>query len=85
MNDHCEMCGKPENFPEDTKSELRPYGPGGSAICFRCAFSDDASAEQAKANFLALSDATHAIGEPVVIATCTPTLGHRCGNCHRCS
>ena len=67
MNDHCEMCGKPENFPEDTKSELRPYGPGGSAICFRCAFADTDSAARAKAAFLTLSDATRAVGDPVII------------------
>ena len=34
----CGTCGKPEDFPADPKSELRPYGPGGEMICFRCAF-----------------------------------------------
>ena len=37
--DTCFNCGKPEDFENDPESELRPYGPGGQNVCFRCAFS----------------------------------------------
>ena len=48
----CSYCGKEENFPIDTKSELRPYGKGGSLICIGCVKSDKSVEEIAKDNFL---------------------------------
>ena len=33
----CAQCNTPDTFPADSKSETRPYGPGGSMICYRCA------------------------------------------------
>ena len=60
MADKCGTCGKPENFPEDSKSELRPYGSGGAFICYRCAFETPESAEAVKANFYAISNAEQA-------------------------
>ena len=35
----CEMCG-------DVK-ELRPYGPNGERVCFRCAMKDEAAMRRA--------------------------------------
>lgn len=65
--DTCTTCKKPENFPEDTKSELRPYGPGGEMICFRCAFATPEAEARTGANFEAIVNATHATGQPFVI------------------
>lgn len=63
----CNTCKKPENFPEDPKSELRPYGPGGGMICFRCAFETPEAEARTEANFEALVEATNAAGLPFVI------------------
>lgn len=60
MSDSCGTCGKPEDFPADSKSELRPYGPAGSFICFRCAFADEVSTERAKRAYMTLLDAAAA-------------------------
>jgi len=35
----CEMCGEVE--------ELRPYGPRGENVCFRCAMRDEEAARRA--------------------------------------
>lgn len=56
----CGTCGKPEDFPADSKSELRPYGPGGEMICFRCAFATPEAEVRTEANFTAIVEATHA-------------------------
>jgi hypothetical protein len=72
MSEKCGTCGTPENFPEDSKSELRPYGTGGSFICFRCAFKDEESEAAAKANFLALSDAAEAMSPVVALGNRGP-------------
>ncbi len=34
----CDDCGKVK--------ELRPYGPGGSVVCFQCAMEDEAGAKR---------------------------------------
>jgi len=57
----CCVCGKPQNFPADKKSELRPYGPGGADICFRCANEPERKA-QTEAAMRAQMDAALAIG-----------------------
>jgi hypothetical protein len=54
----CEMCNTQENFPDDPESELRPYGPGGSMICFRCAFATPESEERTKQNFISIVEAS---------------------------
>ena len=61
------MCGKPEDMAADTKSELRPYGPGGDAICFHCAFATPETEARTKAAFGALLDASHAMSDIAVI------------------
>lgn len=63
----CAECGTPENFPEDTKSELRPYGPGGTDICYRCAFKDEESTKRTEDNFSVIVDATLSAGLPFII------------------
>lgn len=57
----CETCHAVENFPADSKSELRPYGPGGSLICFRCATATPEANAAAGAVFGALLDANEAV------------------------
>ena len=34
----CEFCGK--------VAELRPYGPQGESVCFKCGMQDEEAAEQ---------------------------------------
>lgn len=63
----CGTCGKPEDFDNDSKSELRPYGPGGQNICFRCAFATPEAEERTGQNFHTIMDATHAAGLPLII------------------
>lgn len=63
----CGTCGTPENFPDDPKSELRPYGPGGAFICFRCAFATPEAEERTERNYTTLVEATNATGLPFVI------------------
>ena len=64
----CGTCGQREDFPANPRSELRPYGPGGAFICYGCAFSSEEAAEQAEANFHALSSAEQAATGANVIA-----------------
>lgn len=63
----CGTCGRSEDFERDSKSELRPYGPGGEPICYHCAFADEAAEERAKANFSVQFDAAQAMSNMVVI------------------
>ena len=37
--DKCDLCGE--------IAELRPYGPNGESVCFRCAMKDEEAAERA--------------------------------------
>lgn len=63
----CKQCGKPEDFQNDSKSELRPYGPGGTYICYHCAFESGDEVKQSVENaFHARLDAAEAIS-PVVL------------------
>lgn len=63
----CDTCKKPENFPEDSKSELRPYGPGGSLICFRCAFETPEAIQRTRDIFRLHVDMNDAAGIPTII------------------
>ena len=63
----CGTCGNPDRFPEDPKSELAPYGPGGAPICARCAFGTPEAEAEVKARWMAVADAHDAIGAPIVI------------------
>lgn len=70
----CDTCKKPDNFPKDPKSELRPYGPGGKMICFRCAFATPESEACTEANFEAIVEGTNAAGLPFIIGTFTTSV-----------
>lgn len=54
----CVHCGT-------TTEELRPYGPGGSWVCFRCAMKPENRATT-EASFNALLDAAETVGDGVV-------------------
>jgi len=71
----CHYCKKPENFAVDNQSELRPYGPGGAWVCFRCAFDGEHPdrGKQAEAAFGALLDGAEAISTTGVVAIGDPT------------
>ena len=43
----CCYCSKPDNFPADPDSELRPYGPKGAWLCFGCMQSSPEREEEA--------------------------------------
>jgi hypothetical protein len=59
----CHFCGT-------TEKELRPYGPGGSDVCFPCATETPAREAAAQAAFGSLLDATEAVSQgPVMIGT----------------
>lgn len=60
----CKLCGK--------VAELRPYGPGGLAVCFECAMKDEPNAQS---QFKALLDK----GTVVIIP---PNSGLSDGNDH---
>lgn len=57
MTERCHYCGTQE-------SELRPYGPRGTWVCFECATSTPEREAQAQAAFYAQLDAA---GPEVVI------------------
>lgn len=71
----CATCHVEENFPEDPKSELRPYGPGGSLICFRCAFKDEESTKTTEQNFEAVMEASIAATGVFIIGLPSPKEG----------
>lgn len=51
----CYKCNREENFPtknKDDQVELRPYGPRGEWVCFRCAMETEESRAQTKRSFL---------------------------------
>lgn len=56
----CHYCGP-------TDRELRPYGPGGSDVCFPCATATPEREEQMAAAFGALLDANSRIGSGAVV------------------
>jgi hypothetical protein len=59
----CHYCGP-------TDKELRPYGPGGSTVCFPCATASPEREQAAKNAFGGLLDAVEVISPgPVMIGT----------------
>ena len=54
----CYLCG--------TANDLRPYGPRGEDVCFRCAMSTPEREATAKRAFLAQLDAAAAVGTGAV-------------------
>lgn len=59
----CHYCGP-------TERELRPYGPGGSEICFPCMKATPEREEAAKNAFGGLLDAVEVVSPgPVMIGT----------------
>lgn len=62
------MSGKRCHYCCRTDEELRPYGPGGSMVCFDCATSPEHEGET-KANYNALLDAAAAISDVITIGT----------------
>lgn len=55
----CHYCGP-------TDEELRPYGPGGSTVCFGCATATPEREAATEATFGALLGAASAMGVPVI-------------------
>jgi hypothetical protein len=61
---YCGQCLRLELFPAPTKDqqvELRPYGPGGTLICFQCATASPDAEERTAANFKTVLDGAEAI------------------------
>ncbi len=46
-----QVCGQCGVEAGKGKDELRPYGPGGSLICYSCGTSDPEAEEQARSEF----------------------------------
>lgn len=61
LSPSCYYCGP-------TDRELRPYGPGGSDVCFPCATATPERDAAAKAAFGALLDGAEAISTTGVVA-----------------
>ena len=59
----CHYCGKGE--PEQ---ELRPYGPGGSWVCFPCAMATPERERATEAAFGALLEGSEAISPTGIVA-----------------
>lgn len=57
----CHYCSTTEN-------DLRPYGPGGSWVCFPCGTKTPEGTKQAKSGFSVLWDAAHAISPTGIVA-----------------
>lgn len=64
--EHCHYCPKTD--------DLRPYGPGGSMVCFACATTPERENET-KAAFLTLLEANEAISEDGVTLIAPGTNG----------
>lgn len=62
MSESCHYCGTAEK-------ELRPYGPGGSWVCFPCAMETPEREAATGAAFGALLDGTAAIADVIQIGT----------------
>ena len=61
MGEHsCHYCGP-------TEEELRPYGPGGTNICFPCMTATPEREDAAKGVFLALLDGVAAVSDGAVM------------------
>lgn len=61
----CHYCGNAEK-------ELRPYGPGGSWVCFPCATATPEREQHAQAAFGALLDGAEAISPSGIVAIGEP-------------
>lgn len=59
--DACHYCGT-------TEKDLRPYGPGGSWVCFPCAMATPEREAAAKAAFGALLEGSEAISPTGIVA-----------------
>ena len=57
------------HYCETTEKELRPYGPGGSWVCFPCATSTPEREQVAQGAFGALLDAVAEVAPVVSIGT----------------
>jgi hypothetical protein len=55
----CHYCGP-------TEAELRPYGPGGSTVCFKCAMETPERKSATEAAFGALLEGASVFGTVVV-------------------
>jgi len=55
----CYYCGS-------TGKELRPYGPGGSDVCFPCAMETPEREAEAKSIFGVLTDMTGSLGVTLI-------------------
>ena len=60
MSDTCHYCGTSEE-------ELRPYGPGGSWVCWECAMATPERKTQTEQAFGALLDAAGSVSDVVAI------------------
>lgn len=60
---HCGTAdtGKRHKRGDDRCTELRPYGPGGSWVCYDCAFSTPERKTQTEGAFSVLLDGSSAI------------------------
>ena len=65
MSDGCHYCGS-------TEEDLRPYGPGGSPICYPCMKADPARERAAENALGGLIDAAAAISPTGVVAIGEP-------------
>lgn len=55
------------HYCQTTEKELRPYGPGGSWVCFPCATETPEREAQAKGAFGALLDGAEAISPSLAV------------------
>lgn len=65
----CGTCGTEENWPADRKSELRPYGPGGTNICVRCAHATPEARAQVEDAMRVQLEAATIMGDGVATLT----------------
>ena len=72
-NPVCCYCGKPDNFPADPDSEMRPYGPKGAWLCYGCMMATPEHQAEAERNFVAQLDAAG----PVALIDTRDNLGPR--------
>ncbi len=59
MTDICHYCSS-------DKEELRPYGPNGAYVCFKCAMETPEREAEAREHFLVKLDAAKKAGNGVV-------------------
>lgn len=65
----CEKCAPPScHYCATTERDLRPYGPGGSWVCFSCATETPEREAQAQSAFGALLDGSAAISPTGIVA-----------------